>query len=286
MKRSIIAKVLKMKVKLKIKCHILLTISIGCFHQAFSQDDQKATDLTITNIRLLVEVTPELENLIPGASTPLKRVRKVAVESMSDALTRDRHKRSKSRTPILLQDSFSLGVSQEEKEALPEGVVIVDSQLGNLVAAVQVINYDVEDVVMRYMTTSAQCISTPLMLGTSSHSYIPLKSSEEVPPEKKVDDKEKTDKSAERATEKATPEKPIENRSKKTKAGKEKCEETVSKKAKRDNSSQQAKEEMEENSSVEKVKEKKKGKTQNAAEKAPSTHPETETSSNKPQQEE
>ncbi|KAJ8425868.1 hypothetical protein Cgig2_028213 [Carnegiea gigantea] len=86
MKRNIIAKVLKMKVRY----HILLTISIGCFHQALFRDGRAAIDLIITNIRLLAELITELEDLIPRADTPLKRVRKVATESMSDALTRDR----------------------------------------------------------------------------------------------------------------------------------------------------------------------------------------------------
>jgi len=64
--------------------------------------------------------------------------------------------------------SFSLEVSQEEKEAQPEGVFIVDSQPHSLEAAVQVINCDVEDIVTKYMTTSAQCTSIPSLPGTSS----------------------------------------------------------------------------------------------------------------------
>ena len=64
---------------------------------------------------------------------------------------------------------FSLGLSQEQKQALPEGVVIVDSQPDILVAAVQVINCDLEDVITRCMMTYAQCICTPLLPGTSSH---------------------------------------------------------------------------------------------------------------------
>jgi len=78
---------------------------------------------------------------------------------------------------------------------------------------------------------------------------------------------------------------------------KEKCEETVSKKEKRSNSSDQARDgdeslqkcdakEMEEDSLLGKALEKKEGKKQNAAEKAPNTHLDIETSSNKPQQEE
>ncbi|KAJ8424153.1 hypothetical protein Cgig2_001615 [Carnegiea gigantea] len=167
------------------------TIRIGCFHEALFRDGRAAADLIITNIRLLAEVITELEDLIPGARIPLKRVRNVATESMNDALTRDRPKTWKSRTPVLSQDSyesegflmqidaieknffaipsFSLRVSQEEKESLPKGVV-VDSQLDILVVAAQVINCDVEDVVMRCMVTSAQCISTPLLLDTSSRS--------------------------------------------------------------------------------------------------------------------
>ncbi|KAJ8425630.1 hypothetical protein Cgig2_024285 [Carnegiea gigantea] len=60
--------------------------------------------------------------------------------------------------------SFSLGVSQDEKEALPKGVV-VDSLPDILAVAVQVINCDVEDVITRCVMTSAQCISTPLLPG-------------------------------------------------------------------------------------------------------------------------
>ncbi|KAJ8429514.1 hypothetical protein Cgig2_016246 [Carnegiea gigantea] len=116
------------------------------------------------------------------------------------------------------------------------------------------------------------------------------------PPEKIVNDKEKTDKSSERVTEKeALPTKSAKKPSKKTKAGKEKCEEAVSKKAKRGNSSQQATEggeslqktdaeEMEEDNSVGKVEEKNEGSKKNAADRPqerailprdPSTHPKT-----------
>ncbi|KAJ8420272.1 hypothetical protein Cgig2_014289 [Carnegiea gigantea] len=89
----------------------------------------------------------ELEELIPGARSPLKRVRNVAVGSVSDALISDRPKGSRSRTlideieknytgsrakvhdfPQFDVPSFSLGVSQEEKEVLLGGVVVVDSQ--------------------------------------------------------------------------------------------------------------------------------------------------------------
>ncbi|KAJ8434823.1 hypothetical protein Cgig2_033545 [Carnegiea gigantea] len=96
-------------------------------------------------------------------------------------------------------------------------------------------------------------------------------------PEKIVDDKEKIDKLVEKAMEKEDlPAKSAEKRSKKTKAGKEKCEEAVSKKAKRDDSSQQATEggeslqktdakEMEEDSSVGKVEEKNASSKKNAA---------------------
>jgi len=91
-----------------------------------------------------------------------------------------------------------------------------------------------------------------------------------------------------------------------TKAGKDKYEEAVSKKAKRGNSHMQVTEggkslrkidaeQMQEDSLVRKVEEKNKGSKKNAVNRpqegtilhqALSTHPETQTSSNEPQQEE
>ncbi|KAJ8423658.1 hypothetical protein Cgig2_006237 [Carnegiea gigantea] len=62
---------------------------------ALFRDGRVVTDLIITNIRRLVEVIIELQDLIPGARPPLKRVRKVVAESMSDALIRDKPKRLK-----------------------------------------------------------------------------------------------------------------------------------------------------------------------------------------------
>ena len=63
-------------------------------------------------------------------------------------------------------------MSQEEKEPLLEGIVIVDSQSDSLAAALQVINFNVDDVVARCMMTSTQYISTPLLSGTSSRSLV------------------------------------------------------------------------------------------------------------------
>ncbi|KAJ8420608.1 hypothetical protein Cgig2_023942 [Carnegiea gigantea] len=103
----------------------------------------------------------ELEELIPGARNPLKIV---ATESVSDALISDRPKGSRSRT-LFDVPSFRLGVSQEEKEVLPKGVVVVNSQPDSLAIVVQEINCDVEDIVMKCMTTSAQCISTSSLPG-------------------------------------------------------------------------------------------------------------------------
>ncbi|KAJ8419974.1 hypothetical protein Cgig2_015297 [Carnegiea gigantea] len=131
-----------------------------------------ATDLMISNSRRLPEIMTKLEELIPGARSPVKRVRNIAIVLVGDVLISDRPKRLRSRTPILSQDSFesdrflmqideieknymgsqdkmhhfpqfdipsfSLGVSQEEKEVLPEGVLIVDSQPNSLAAVVQV----------------------------------------------------------------------------------------------------------------------------------------------------
>ena len=48
----------------------------------------------------------KLEELILGAHSPLKRVRNVAAESVSDALIRDMPKRSNSRMPVPSQDSY------------------------------------------------------------------------------------------------------------------------------------------------------------------------------------
>ncbi|KAJ8421086.1 LOW QUALITY PROTEIN: hypothetical protein Cgig2_010320 [Carnegiea gigantea] len=129
--------------------------------KALFRDGRTVIDLIITSSRWLAEVIIKLEELIPGARSSLKSIRKIAAESVSDALIRDTPKRSKSRTPVLLQDSyesegflmqidaiekhfagsqdkvhdfpqfaipsFNLGVSQEEKEPLPKGVVVVDS---------------------------------------------------------------------------------------------------------------------------------------------------------------
>ncbi|KAJ8421370.1 hypothetical protein Cgig2_025253 [Carnegiea gigantea] len=70
------------------------------------RDGQASIDLIITIMRQLVEVIAKLKDLIPGARTTLKKVRKVPAESIGDALTRDKPWRSKSRTPVLLQDSY------------------------------------------------------------------------------------------------------------------------------------------------------------------------------------
>ena len=61
------------------------------------------------------------------------------------------------RTP-----SFSLGASQEEKQALRKGVVHVDSEPDIPTRKVQVLNCDVEDVLTRDIMSSTHCISTPL----------------------------------------------------------------------------------------------------------------------------
>ncbi|KAJ8429605.1 hypothetical protein Cgig2_008835 [Carnegiea gigantea] len=91
---------------LMVTLHILLTVSIGCFHQTLFRDGRPTTDLIITGSRWLEKIITELEELIPRACSLLKRVRKVAVESVSDVLIRDTPKRSKSRTPVLSQDSY------------------------------------------------------------------------------------------------------------------------------------------------------------------------------------
>ncbi|KAJ8424087.1 hypothetical protein Cgig2_012695 [Carnegiea gigantea] len=129
-----------------------------------------AMDLIITNSGLLAEVITELKEFIPGAHTPLKRVRKVAVESTSDALIDDKTNKSNSRSsgsyesegflmendeiekhfvgprdkvhdfPKFIPPSFTLRLSQEGKEALPKRVIIVDSVPNILATKVQVLN--------------------------------------------------------------------------------------------------------------------------------------------------
>ncbi|KAJ8426722.1 LOW QUALITY PROTEIN: hypothetical protein Cgig2_004221 [Carnegiea gigantea] len=156
------------------------------------KDGRAAIDLIITSSRRLAEVITELEEFIPRARSPLKRVRKVAMESMSDARIRDTPNTSKRFLiqinaigmhfkgyqdkvhdfPQFTISSFSLRVSQEEKESLPKGVIIVDLQPDYLAAAVRVINCDVEDVVTRCMMTFAQCINPPLLPGISSRSVV------------------------------------------------------------------------------------------------------------------
>ncbi|KAJ8423852.1 hypothetical protein Cgig2_024098 [Carnegiea gigantea] len=68
--------------------------------------------------------------------------------------------------PKFTPPSFTLGVSQEEKETLPEGVVIADSKPDILTVKVQVVNCDVRDILMRCTKSSTQCSSTPLPPGT------------------------------------------------------------------------------------------------------------------------
>ena len=67
--------------------------------------------------------------------------------------------------------SFSLGVSQEKKQVLPKGVILVDLEPNISTLEVQVLNYDVEDVLTICVMSPAYCISTPL-LGTSSCSLM------------------------------------------------------------------------------------------------------------------
>ena len=98
-------------------------------------------------------------------------------DRVSDVIINDRPKRSGSRTPVLSKDSFEsdgflmqidkieknytgsrdkvhhfpqfdipsfgLGVSQEEIEVMPKGVLVVDSQPDSLAATMQVMNSDV-----------------------------------------------------------------------------------------------------------------------------------------------
>ena len=70
--------------------------------------------------------------------------------------------------PKFTPPNFTHGVSQEEKEALPKGVVIVDSEPDIPKAKVEVLNCDVEDILIRGMKSSAQSNTTPLPPGASS----------------------------------------------------------------------------------------------------------------------
>ncbi|KAJ8436152.1 hypothetical protein Cgig2_029764 [Carnegiea gigantea] len=99
---------LKMKVKLMIK-HQFQRLSkkqTNCSSSVFIRRFQVATDLIISDSRLLEEIMIELEELIPGACSPLKKVRNVAAESVSDALIGGRLRRSRRKTSVLSQDSF------------------------------------------------------------------------------------------------------------------------------------------------------------------------------------
>ncbi|KAJ8420015.1 hypothetical protein Cgig2_020041 [Carnegiea gigantea] len=117
------------------------------------KDGRVATDLVITSSRRLAE------NRVGGVDS--WSTQPTQEKSVSDALIRDTRKRSKSRTPVLSQDSFesegflmqinvipkhfggsrdkfaipsfSVSVSQEKKESLPEGAVIIDSQPDSLI---------------------------------------------------------------------------------------------------------------------------------------------------------
>ncbi|KAJ8425624.1 LOW QUALITY PROTEIN: hypothetical protein Cgig2_018409 [Carnegiea gigantea] len=120
-------------------------------------DGWTTTDLIITNSRQLAEVITESEEFILRIHRPLKRVRKVAAESVSDALIRDTPKRSKSRMPVLLQGSyesegflmqidtsekhFPWNVSREEIVAARRSCC-VDSQRNSLAAVVQPLKYE------------------------------------------------------------------------------------------------------------------------------------------------
>ncbi|KAJ8424379.1 hypothetical protein Cgig2_033996 [Carnegiea gigantea] len=117
------------------------------------KDGKMTSNIIITSSWLLEKVMIELEELLLGGHVPLKRVRKAVVELTSDALITDTTKKSKNRTPVLLQDSYEsegfIMVSQEEKQALPKGVVLVNSKPNIPITEVQVLNFDVEVVLMR-----------------------------------------------------------------------------------------------------------------------------------------
>ncbi|KAJ8449206.1 hypothetical protein Cgig2_021670 [Carnegiea gigantea] len=161
--------------------------SVEAEAKALFRDDKATTDFIIINSRLLAEVMTNLEELLPSTRTPPKRVRNVAVESMSDALIRDTPKKSKvepgfSRKtssrgmvcdfPQFTPPNFNFRVSQEDKQALPKRVVLLDSEPDILTTELQVLNCGVDNVLTRGIISSAHCISTPLPLVTSSHSLV------------------------------------------------------------------------------------------------------------------
>ncbi|KAJ8447054.1 hypothetical protein Cgig2_025431 [Carnegiea gigantea] len=119
MNNNIATKVLKLKLKLKIKqefqrprpvniCYFLfvslknvlvlfscIVLTIICLNQSSFQRGQAATNMIITNSRLLAEAMTELEELLFNARIPLKIVRKEAAKSTSNALIRGMPKKSK-----------------------------------------------------------------------------------------------------------------------------------------------------------------------------------------------
>ncbi|KAJ8438218.1 hypothetical protein Cgig2_011580 [Carnegiea gigantea] len=125
-------------------------------------DGKVATDLIITNSHLLVEVMTKLEELFPSAHIPLKGVRKVAAESMSNALIRDTHKKSKSKTPVLLQDSYESKGFLMEIDVIRKHFVGSRDMLDITKAKVQVLNYDVEDVLTREFIVDSSCLHVVL----------------------------------------------------------------------------------------------------------------------------
>ncbi|KAJ8421654.1 LOW QUALITY PROTEIN: hypothetical protein Cgig2_019772 [Carnegiea gigantea] len=74
----------------------------------------------------------------------LERVRKAATESTIDALISDRPNKAK-----IHHTRLTRGMSQEKKETLPKGVVIVDSEYDIATTKVQALNGDVHDTLMR-----------------------------------------------------------------------------------------------------------------------------------------
>ncbi|KAJ8421008.1 hypothetical protein Cgig2_028062 [Carnegiea gigantea] len=126
----------------------------------------------------------QIAELHPSTHASLKRIRKVVGKSMSDALIRDAAKKSKSRILVLLQDLyesewFLMELDMIEKHfmgsrdvALPNGVVCFDSEPDIPTEKLQVLNCDVEDVLIRGITSSTHYISTPLPPGTFSYSLI------------------------------------------------------------------------------------------------------------------
>ncbi|KAJ8441458.1 hypothetical protein Cgig2_008719 [Carnegiea gigantea] len=118
--------------------------------KALFREGRAATNLIKSNSRRLVEIMIELEELIPGARNPVKVIRNVATESVSDVVTTDRPKRSRSRTPVLSQDLFESDGFLMQIDDIEKNYMGSRDKPNSLAAATQVMNRDVEEIIMKY----------------------------------------------------------------------------------------------------------------------------------------